>query len=91
MTTTNIDYITTSFYYPVLTKIKGQPTYNTLKIIKDAIKSNTTTVTTDLGGGTNGHFGLVIIPAKCANISPVLYVKPIQPIALAIPLETTLH
>ena len=34
-TNTNIDYVNTSFQYPVLTKVHDTPTYEVLKRIKD--------------------------------------------------------
>lgn len=91
MTTINIDYITTSFEYPVLTKIQGQPTYVTLKIIKDEMKANATSVSSDLGGGANGHLGLMLSPIEYSNVSLVPYVKSVHPGTLVIPLGSTQH
>ena len=51
MAASNIDYINTSFEFPTLSKIQGKPTYATVKKIKDKLKANATTVTTNLGGG----------------------------------------
>ena len=52
------------FEYPVLTKIEGQPTFQTLKLIKDEIKCNAAAIYSDLGGGIAGHLGLVLSPAE---------------------------
>ena len=84
MTSTNIDYVDTYFEFPTLTKIHGEPTYFKLKEIKNELKSNATSVTTDLGGGAHGHLGLVITPLAYANISPVPYARPAHPGPLAI-------
>ena len=54
-TTANVDYISTVFEYPVLTKIHDVPTYELLKKIKDELKTNATKVQCELGGGKNGH------------------------------------
>ena len=53
-TTINIDYISTNFEYPVLSKTHGQSTYPSLKTTKDKIKANTVSVTSYLGGGCTG-------------------------------------
>ena len=57
---TQIDYINTSFTHPALTEITSKPTYSTLKILKDELKANAASVPSDLGGGKNGHLGLVL-------------------------------
>ena len=90
MAASNIDYINTSFEFPTLTKIQGEPTYATLKKIKDELKANATTVPTDLGRA-NGHLGLVLTPAEYANVSAVNYVRPVHPGALVIPGGTPQH
>ena len=65
-TTANIDYIKTNFEYPVLTKISGKPDYENLKIIKEELKANAGKVQCDLGGGNDGHLGLVLSDAEYA-------------------------
>ena len=87
MTTINIDYINTSFEYLILTPIQGQPTYAGMKVIKDKMKANLISVATDLGGGANGHLGLMLTQAEYANVSLIQYVRPVHPGALVIPLE----
>ena len=59
--------------------------------MKDEIKENATTVSTDLGGGVNGHIGLVLTPVVYANVSHIPYVRPLHPGALNIPLGTIWH
>ena len=88
---TNINYIDTNFEYPVLTKIHEQPTYASLKIIKDKLKANATQVPSDLGGGANGHLGLVLTPPEYTLVDPTPYVRPIHPGTLIIPVGTTQH
>ena len=91
MTATNIDYSNTTFVFPTLTKIQGRPTYATLKTIKDELKANATSVTTDLGGGANGHLGLVLTPTEYGNVSAIPYVRPAHPGTLVIPPGSTQH
>ena len=76
---TNIDYVNTSFQFPLLTKIHDTPTYEVLKRIKDEIKANATNVQCDLGGGKHGHLGLVLTPTEYATITATPYERPIHP------------
>ena len=91
MTSTNIDYVDTYFENSVLTKIHGEPTFVTLKAIKNELKSNACSVTSDLGGGAHGHLGLVLTPTEYATISAVPYVRPVHPGNLNIPAGTAQH
>ena len=77
--TTNIDYRNTNFEYSTLTKITGQPNYILLKKIKDELTANATSVSSNLGGGANGHLGLVLNDAEYATISGTPYVRPVHP------------
>ena len=86
--TSNIDYVSTVFQYPVLTKIHDTPTFNLLKRIKDELKANAGNVQCDLGGGQHGHLGLVLNPTEYARVSNVPYVRPVHPGANA-PLGAT--
>ena len=86
---TNIDYITTSFEFPVLSKVSGRPTYESLKKVKDELKTNASTVSSDLGGGANGHLGLVLTDVEYTFVSATPYVKPVHPGQLVIPPGTT--
>ena len=87
MTTNNaaIDYINTHFEYPELTKIHGKPDYESLKTIKDELKTNAGSVTSSLAGGTSGHLGLVLTPTEMALVTAIPYVRPVQPPALVLP------
>ena len=46
-----IDYVNTYFDFPVLTRIHGEPTYETLKVLKKQLQANAATVNCVLGGG----------------------------------------
>ena len=80
-----VDYLKTHFEYPELTKVHKNPTYATLKTIKDELKTNAARVTSDLGGGGNGHLGLVLTPAEYALVSAVPYNRPVHPGPLVLP------
>ena len=83
--------IENKFEYPVLTKVHGILDYASLKIIKDEIKANASSIHSDLGGGAHGHLGLVLDPVEYALISLVDYVRPLHPPLLNIPVGTTQH
>ena len=81
-----IDYATTNFKYPVLTKIHGPPTYKTLTSnLKKELQSNAQSVGSNLGGGAHGHLGLVLTPTENQAISNVPYTMPQFPGPLAVP------
>ena len=56
MLSTNIDHANIHLEYPELTKIHGVPTYPTLHILEDEIKSNEHSVVGSLGGGLYNHY-----------------------------------
>ena len=85
MSGTNIAYKTTNFEYPNLTKISGQPNYELLKSIKDELKANAASVASNLGGGANGHLGLVLTDVEYLTVSPTAYIRPAHPGPLVIP------
>ena len=91
MTNTNIEYINTYFKYQTLTRIHGQPGHLCLKIIKDKMKANVSSVTSDLGRGVNGHIGLMLTQPKYAFVSTTDYVRPVHPCLLVIPPATSQH
>ena len=62
-----------------LTPIAGEPTYQTLKALKDQLKANAASIPTTLGGGNHGYLGLILSPAAYATISPTAFVEPAYP------------
>ena len=47
---TIIDYAGTCFEFPTLSKVQGNPNYESLQKIKNELKANASTVPCDLGG-----------------------------------------
>ena len=78
-TTANVDYIRKNFEYPTLTTIQGKPTYELLTTIKNELKANAGKVQCDLGGGNNGHLGLILTPEEYNQISKTPYQCPQHP------------
>ena len=62
-----------------LTPIVGEPTYATLKTLKDQLKANAASVPTTLGGSNHGYLSLILSPAAYATISPTAFVEPTYP------------
>jgi hypothetical protein len=54
----------TYFQHKVLTKIHGQPSYECFQNVSTELKANATSVTSTLGGGQNGHLGLLLSNAR---------------------------
>ena len=81
----NIDYVHTYFECPVLTNIHRQLNCVNLKIIKDVMKSNTVAVSSNLGGGVNGHLEIITTNAEYVMVLPIPYVQPVHPGALTLP------
>ena len=62
-----------------VTPIVGEPTYATLKTLKDQLKANAASVPTTLGGGNHGYLGLILSPATYVTISPTAFIEPAYP------------
>mmetsp|Transcript_10058 Transcript_10058/g.14217 ORF Transcript_10058/g.14217 Transcript_10058/m.14217 type:complete len:136 (-) Transcript_10058:711-1118(-) len=77
---TAIDYVNTYFVHVPLTKIRGEPNYDSLKELKEELMTNAQEVTTTLGGGSHGYLGLVVNPTEYSLSSTTPYVNPVQPV-----------
>ena len=70
----------TYFQHKVLTRIHGQPTYDTLQTLSTEIKANAASVPSTLGGGSYGHLGLVLSPDRYATLAnAVPWISPVNP------------
>ena len=80
----------TYFQHPVLTKIQGRPTYESLQTLSKQIKANATSVPSTIGGGLYGHLGLVLSASKYANLAgTVPWITPGHPGPFAPPAGAT--
>jgi hypothetical protein len=59
-----------SFPHPVLPTVQGEPDYQTIHTTRKFLPANSRAIGTHLGGGTLGHFGLIISDASYAMIAP---------------------
>jgi hypothetical protein len=68
------------FQHPTLTKISGDPTYTSLAKLEREIKANGKSLPSTLGGGSQGHLGLVSSPHSYDRVSPgVPFTRPALP------------
>jgi hypothetical protein len=58
----------TYFQHKVLTKIHGQPTYESLQNLFTELKANASSVPSTLGGGQNGHLGQMLYDVRYAAL-----------------------
>ena len=66
----DVDYKNNQFEYPELTRIIGEPSTATLIVLLKEVRSNASSVHTDLGGGEDGHLGLVCTPEVYQELVP---------------------
>ena len=52
------------FPTPILTPIVGRPNNSTLQVLQQQLYQNARAIPSSLGGGSNGHLGLIMTPAK---------------------------
>ena len=64
------DNIKDYFQHTTLTKILGEPNYETLAQLQKEVRANGRSVPCSLGGGNQGHLGLVTSAATYARINP---------------------
>ena len=81
---TGINYCNIFFEFPELDRISGKPNADSLIKLKKQLKSNASSISSNLGDGLHGHLGLVINPAEYALVSPVPLVAPVHPGVLVI-------
>ena len=84
-------YAKTHFIHSTLTKVKGEPTYTSLKTLKQELEANAFRVTLDLEGGAYGHIGLVLTSKEYLLISALAYTQPLHPGILSIEVSMNHH
>jgi hypothetical protein len=80
MSVSHINYRESYFQHPTLTKINGDPTYTSLAKLEKECKANGKSVSSTLGGGLQGHLGLICSTSAYNRVSPgVPFVRPLLP------------
>ena len=91
LNSSTVNYISTSFEHPTLATIHGEPNYTMLRKLKNQLMQNAASVPSELGGGANGHLGLLLSPQEYQAVNRMAYVRPVHPGILVIPPGTTQH
>jgi hypothetical protein len=65
-----VEDVIVSFPHPVLPTFQGEPDYQTIHAIQKSLQANSRAIDTHLGGGTQGHLGLIVSDASYAMIAP---------------------
>jgi hypothetical protein len=85
MSGSQINYRENYFQHPSLTKIRGDPTYSSLAKLQKECKANGKSVRSTLGGGTQGHLGLISSAIAYERVSPgVPFLRPALPVLPAL-------
>ena len=87
--TNSINYKDTLFKRANLTPILGEPTIKTLYKLQNKIKANTKAVYYNIGVGSHGHLGIVLINSQYALILPTPFIYLTHPSPLIIMEITT--
>jgi hypothetical protein len=81
MSDSQINYRENYFQHPSLSKISGDPTYTSLAKLEKECKANGKSVRSTLGGGIQGHLGLVSSALAYDRVSPgVPFIRPALPV-----------
>jgi hypothetical protein len=59
-----IEDVMASFHHLILQTVEGDPDYQTIHATRKFLQANLRAIDTHLGGGTLGHFGLIISDAS---------------------------
>ena len=89
MSSSSTNYRENVFRHQDLTRIQGEPTFSSLKLLARELKANAKSVFSNLGGAQHGHLGLILEAAQYAAISTTAFVRPTFPPPLVVPTGTT--
>ena len=89
MAISTVNYRDAIFEHTDLSKIIGFPTYETLHLLHNKIKSNAMAVHSNLGGGQHGYLRLVISPPAYALLNNTNFVCQVHPENLITPIMAT--
>ena len=76
---TSIDDIVPEIPTKILPPIPDEPDYDWISKLNQIMYGNTATIPTNLGGGTNGHIGLIMKATLYMTLSATSYVTPNDP------------
>ena len=91
MASSNIDNILERMPNKVFTRIQGEPSFETLEQFQKELRANAKAIHSTLGGGAQGHLGLLMTPAAYAHVSPTAFVPPTHPGHITVAPGTSAH
>jgi hypothetical protein len=77
MTTTVEDFIN-GFPHPLIIKIQGLPTYNSITEVQRTLNANAASIKCTLGGGLFGYLALTVSPAVYVTHSAAPFMPPVN-------------
>ena len=90
MSASSTNYREDLFRHQDLTRIHGEPSFATLRILARELRANAGAVHSTLGGGAMGHIGLLLTNAQYNLLAPgTPYARPAFPDTLNMPIGTT--
>jgi hypothetical protein len=79
----------TCFEFPELTKVRGEPTSESLFKLRNELKANAKSVYSNLSDGDHGHLAFVLSDAQHPLLTAPPFIRPIFPGSLIVPPNTT--
>ena len=73
------DTLLDNFQYPMITTIRGEPTYETIRDLQQKLLANTASVPTNMGGGQHGYLSLTLKPEVYFNLTGNIFTPPTNP------------
>ena len=81
MSASSTNYREDLFRHQDLTRIHGEPSFATLRILARELRANAGAVHSTLGGGALGHIGLLLTNAQYELLAPgTPYLRPAFPV-----------
>ena len=79
---TTVEKFIETFPVHILTKIVGQPNYESIKELNEELNANTESIVSARGGGAHGYLALTVSPTVYATLSNTPFIAPQMPAAL---------
>jgi hypothetical protein len=77
--TLSVDDIMSKFPIKILPTITGEPDYETINHMVQALYGNAASLATTLGGRAHGHIGIIMQQALYTMLTATPYITPIDP------------
>ena len=73
------DTLLDSFPYPMITTIRSEPNYETIRELQLKLSANAASVPSNLGGGQYGYLALTVKPVVYFNLTGNVFTPPTDP------------